>query len=133
MFNHIIKALMLSALCTLILTGCANTSNLLNTDNYIKETVPHKRTFFNKVSAMEEGGRFKVSGRLRVKGHTHSYIPKFVEVTLIDSAGMIIDKMKVVYSPRMITRSVRHRGARFAAYFMETPPAGTTIRLSNIN
>lgn len=133
MFNHIIKAIMLSAICGLILTGCANTNNLLNTDKYSRVTVPHNRTYFNKVWAVEEDGRFKVSGRLRVKGNTRAYIPQFVEVALIDDAGMIIEKRKVAYSPRVLTRRARQRGARFSAYFMATPPAGSTIRLSNVN
>lgn len=133
MFYNNLKALMMTAFCALIFTGCASTYNLLNTDKYSKVTVPHNRTYFNRVWAVEEDGRFKVSGRLRVKGNTRAFMPKFVEVVLLDSNGMVIDKSKVTYSPRVLSRRTRHRGARFAAYFMATPPAGTTIRLSNVN
>lgn len=133
MMNYILKALMVATVCTLFFTGCATTQNLLSTENYIKETVPHHRTYFRQIWAVEDNGEFRVSGKLRLKGMMRVNIPDFVEVALVNQAGEIIEKQKVAYYPRVLTGRKRHREARFSAHFSETPPPGTTIRVSTVN
>lgn len=131
--NHILKALMATTVCTLFFTGCATTQNLLSIENYIKETVPHRQTYFRQIWAVEDDGEFRVSGRLRLKGPMGANIPDYVEVALLDKDGAVIEKQTVSYYPRVLTGRRRHQEARFSAHFSETPPPGTTIRLSNVN
>jgi hypothetical protein len=113
--------------------GCVATKKLFSKENYIKKTVPHQRTSFRKIWAMEDDGEFRVSGRLRLKRTMGANIPDYVKVDLVDKEGAVIDTRKVGYTPRVLTGRPRHREARFTAQFSEIPPPGITIRLSNVN
>ena len=127
------KMMATAAISTLLLSGCATTGNLLHTKSYAEEKVAHPQTYFTQVRAAEDDGEFRISGRLRLKGQPGLDIPDWVEVTLLDTDGTVIDSRKVLYYPRIMGGSKHSREARFVARFDETPPAGTVVRLSNVN
>jgi hypothetical protein len=85
------------------------------------------------VWAVEDNGEIRVSGYLRLKGIHGFNIPNYVEVAFIDGEGHIVDAKKVVYYPRSLYGRKNHREGRFSATFAQVPPAGTTIRLDNVN
>ncbi len=128
-----LKTLMMATVCTLFFTGCATTQNLLNTGNYIQETVPHSQTYFKQIRALKVDDEFKVSGKLRLKGTMGVNIQDYVEVALLNKDGVVIDTQKVEYFPRVLSGRPRHREARFSARFSETPPPGATIRVSTVD
>jgi hypothetical protein len=105
----------------------------MNSGDYIKETIPHKRTCFSRIRATEDNGEFRVSGKLRVKGIMRVYIPDFVEVALVDQDARVIEVQKAAYYPRVLTGRKLHKEAGFSVRFAKTPPAGTRIRVSNVN
>ena len=118
---------------SLLFMGCATSQNLLRPENYGKELVPHHHTSFSRVSAVEDEGELKVSGRLRQRGLMRADIPDYVEVALVDQSGAVIAAQKVAYYPRVLTGRKYRREATFSARFSEMPPAGTTVRVSNVN
>ena len=133
MINRILKTLMAAMVCTLFFTGCATTQNLLGTENYTMETVPHNQTFFRQIRAVEDDGAFRISGKLRLKGTLGVNIPDYVEVALLDEEGTVVETQRVGYYPRVLKGRNGHREARFSANFSKTPPPGTSIRLSTVN
>lgn len=132
MKNHILKAVITIAVCALF-TGCATTKNLMGANGYIKETVPNQHTSFRQIWATEEGGKFKVSGRLHLERATSAQIHNYVEVSLLDKNRQVIETQKVPYLPKVMTRRKLHKEARFSAHFSETPPPGSTILLNALN
>lgn len=116
----------------IVISECATTQNLLGNE-YTKETVPDRQTSFTKLWAVEDGGEFRVSGKLRVNGSVAINVPSFVEVALLGADGAVIDRKKVPYRPGILNGSRGHREARFIARFPGAPPKGTIIRLSNVN
>lgn len=133
MINHILKSILLVTLSTSLIIGCSATKNLLSKENYTKNTVPHKKTTFRRVWAVEDNEEFRVSGRLRLKGSLGTNIPAYVKVDLVDKDGTVIETRKVGYTPSVLTGRPNRREAKFSTHFNETPPPGTTIRLSNVN
>lgn len=133
MFNNIFKSLMGITVCILLFTGCATAQNLLKPEKYGKELIPHDRTYFSRVWAVEDNGALKVSGRLRLKGMMRIDIPDYVEVALVDRSGAVIASQKTTYSPRVLTGRKRRMEGRFSTRFPEMPPEGTTVRVSNVN
>ncbi len=131
--NNILKSLIFVMLCAFMCSGCSATKNLLSKENYIKKTVPHQKTSFRKIWAVEDDGEFRVSGRLRLKGTMGANIPDYVKVDLVGKDGAVLETRKVGYTPKVLTGRPRHREARFTAHFNEIPPSGITIRLSNVN
>lgn len=132
--NNLLKTWVVTVIYLLFFNGCTTTvQNLLTTEDYTKQTVPHQQTYFRQVWAAESDGEFWVSGRLRLNGNGIN-VPRYVEVALVDEDGAIIEKQKVTYSPKDFRgRKSARNGAKFIAYFNETPPPGTTIQLSNVN
>ena len=116
----------------IVLSGCATTRNMMGQE-YIKETVPNSKTYFSQVWAIADEDEFRVSGKLRLKGSLGMNVPDFVEVELVDDGGSVIDKQKVAYYPRILTGRRKHREARFTAHFNQAPPAGSVVRLSNVD
>lgn len=116
----------------MFLSGCATTKNMIGKE-FIKETVPNTQTYFSQVSAIEYDNEFKVSGKLNLKGNIGFNIPDFVEVTLIDDGGAVVERQKVAYYPRRLSGKRKHREARFTARFNQAPPSGSIILLSNVN
>lgn len=133
MINYILKALTIIIVFTLLLNGCATTQNLLTTKYYSKETVPNHQTYFKQIWAVEDDGKFRVSGKLRLKKTSRFHIPNYIEVALLDQKGVEIETQKVLYYPRVLTGRRKKREARFSAYFSKTPPSGSIIQLSNVN
>ncbi|MFN2368204.1 MAG: hypothetical protein ABR605_04545, partial [Desulfurivibrionaceae bacterium] len=107
----------------MFLSGCAASQNLVGKE-LTKETVPNSKTYFSQVWAVEDDKEFRVSGKLRLKGSLGFNVPDFVEVAMVDAGGKIIEKQKVVYTPRILTGRRKHREARFTARFNQAPPAG---------
>ena len=128
-----INILILIAVFITLISGCASTRNLLKTGDYVKETTPHSRTAFRQIWAVDDDGMFRVSGNLRLKGRVHANVPNYVEVTLVDTAGAVIEKQKVLYYPRILTGRKGRVEAKFTARFSKVPPRGTTIMISNVN
>jgi hypothetical protein len=124
---------MVVMVCVLFLAGCVTTKNLLRPENYGKEIVPHNKTSLRAVWAVEDKGKLKVSGRLRLKGSLRVDIPDFVEVALVDRSGAVLSAQKVTYYPRTLTGRKLNKEANFSAWFAEMPPEGTTIRVRNVN
>lgn len=116
----------------MLVSGCVTTRNMLGTE-YQKELVPHSRTYFSQVWAVEDDDEFRVSGKLRLKGNIGANVPDYVEVALVDETGKVIGSREVAYYPRILNGRRKHREARFTARFEETPSAGSVIRLSNVN
>ena len=114
------------------LSGCATTQNMFGKE-LSKEVVPNSKTYFSQVWAFAGDDEFRVSGKLRLRGTFGHNVPDFVEVVLVDAEGKVIEKQKVVYYPRILTGRKDHREARFTARFSQTPPLGSSIRISNIN
>ena len=133
MKQYAIKIQLLLALCFLILTGCATTQNELTTGKYIKKTIPHNTTSFRQVWAVEEGGKLRVSGKLRLKGISRVNVPGNVEVALLDQNGNVLASQKVIYYPKVLRNKRGRRAARFTAIFNEAPSPGSTIRLGLVN
>lgn len=129
---------MIALTCIAIFSGCAAmgsvmSDNLFSTGQYKKETVPNSQTYFRQMWAAEDKGEFRVSGYLSLKGMIGVHVPDYVEVVLVQPNGEILDTQKVVYYPRSLYGRSGHREGRFRATFAQAPPAGTTIRLSNVN
>lgn len=124
---------MVMMVCVLFLSGCVTTKNLLGPENYGKEIVPHDKTFLRAVWAVEDKGKLKVSGKLRLKGTLRVNIPDYVEVALVDRSGAVLAAQKVAYYPRTLTGRKLNKEARFSAWFAEMPPVGTSIRVCNVN
>lgn len=133
MRRDIIKAMMIITLGVFLFTGCSAKKNLVKKGEYIKKSIPHQRTTFRNVWAVADGGGFKVSGKLRLKGTLGNNIPEYVKVDLLDNEGNIVETRKVGYMPRVLTGRPEHREARFSAIFSKMPPPGTTVLLSNVN
>jgi len=133
MFKPFLKTISAVAVCALLSAGCAATRDLLSTETYRKEIISHGRTSFCRVWAIEEAGGFRVSGELHLRGAMKRNIPDFVDVSLVGRAGSVIAAQKVLYYPRALAGRKFHREARFSAWFVEIPPAGTTIRVSNVD
>jgi hypothetical protein len=126
-------ALVVSVLgAVMVLSGCATTRNMLGKE-LTKETVPNSKTYFSQVWAIADEDEFRVSGKLRLKGSLGMNVPNFVEVELVDDGGSVIEKQKVAYYPRILTGRRKHREARFTAHFNQAPPAGSVVRLSNVD
>lgn len=133
MVKKILKPLITVTIFSLLLMGCATAQNLIGPEKYAKELIPSDRTFFRQVRAVEDKGELKVSGRLRQQGMMRLDIPDYVNVALVDQSGAVIAAQKVAYYPRVLTGRKHSREARFSARFAEMPPAGTTVRVSNVN
>ncbi|NPA25273.1 MAG: hypothetical protein GXO34_05560 [Deltaproteobacteria bacterium] len=95
--------------------------------------VTNSKTFFRQVRTAVDDDGFRVSGRLRLKGRTGSNVPDYIEISLLDREGRVIESRKVSYTPKILCDRGKRREARFSARFSETPPAGGTVRLSNID
>ncbi len=93
--------------------------------------VTNSKTFFRQVRTVVDDDGFRVSGRLRLKGRTGSNVPDYIEISLLDREGRVIESRKVTYTPKILCDRGKRREARFSARFDETPPAGGTICLSN--
>jgi len=117
----------------LFFMGGAHAENLLNGGTYLKETVPHRQTYFRNIWVENDEKGLRVSGKLHLKPTRAFNIPRYVEVSLVDKDGSIIETRKVEYYPRALTGGRHRRESRFRALFDKTPPLGTTIRLSNVN
>lgn len=133
MFKFILKTLFTVGVCAMVSAGCAGKYDLLRTETYQKEIFSNGRTFFCRVWAMEEKGGFRVSGELHLGGAAKRDIPDFVDISLVSGAGPVIAAQRVLYYPRTTAGRKFHREARFSAWFSEIPPAGTTIRVSNLD
>ena len=133
MINHILKIFLLTVISSFLLYGCATTKNSLNTSDYIINAVPHQQTKFRHIWAVEYNEEFWVSGRFYIKGTSVVNIPDQVEVDLLDQSGAVIETQKVVYYTKFVAGPRNRKEARFAANFKETPPPGTTIRLSIVD
>ncbi|MBA3016158.1 MAG: hypothetical protein KKD63_08990 [Proteobacteria bacterium] len=132
MKDFLFKIYIAAIACLMMLSGCAITPNLLDKD-FTKEMVPSRQTYFSQVWAAEGNNEFRVSGKIHLKGSMGFNVPDYVEVTLVDEKGAVVESQKVPYYPRRLTGRKRHLAARFTAHFTETPPSGTIIRLSNVN
>ena len=116
----------------MILSGCATTRNMMGAE-YQKDLVSNSKTQFRNVWAVADEDGFRVSGKLRLKGSGGANTPKYVKVSFVDDAGKAIDSQKVVYYPKILRSKGNRREARFVARFDLAPPAGTVIRLENVN
>lgn len=130
--RFLILIFMIAASTTILLPGCAATHNMVG-HAYTTETVPDPQTYFSQIWAAESSGGLKISGKLRLKTRLGVNVPEYVEVALIDQEGAVLDQQKVPYFPRALTGSSNHRDARFVAYFANTPPPGSIIRLRNVD
>lgn len=131
--EKLFKTLLFATACALFFTGCAATTPSLNAESYRKETIPHRHTYFTQILTGKDEKGFTVSGQLHMKRGRVFNIPDYVEVALLDKDGDILKTQKVAYSPPLSTRRKHHTGAGFSANFVETPPPGSIIRLSNVN
>lgn len=116
----------------IVLSGCVTTQNMIGT-KYTKEVIPNSAIYVTQVWALANDNEFTVSGKLMFKGFIGANIPDFVEISLIDKRGEVIEKQKVAYFPRTISYRRKHRKARFKALFTQVPPSGSTIRVSIVS
>lgn len=114
------------------LSGCATTQNMMG-EEFTKEVIPNSKTYFRQVWAIADEDEFRVFGKLRLKGSLGFNVPDFVEVAMVDAGGKIIEMQKVAYYPRMLSSRRKHREASFTARFGQAPPAGSVIRLANVD
>ena len=133
MLEHFSKQVLVLTACVWLFAGCACRPNLLDTGVYQQEIISHSRTSFGRVWASEDKGGLKVSGELHLNRAIRGNIPKDVNVVLVDRSGAVITAQKVPYYPRTRTGWRFHREARFSVRFPEMPPAGTMIRMSNLD
>lgn len=112
----------------IVLSGCVTTRNMIGT-KYTKEVIPNSAIYVTQVWALANDNEFTVSGRLRFKGYIGTDIPDFVEISLMDKRGKVIEKQKVAYFPRTLIGRKKHRKARFKALFAQAPPSESIIRI----
>lgn len=117
----------------LFLSGCATTNPNLIGKEFTKETIPHSKTYFNRVWAFSDDQEFRVYGTLRLKTSKRFNIPDFVKVELVDTRGIVIESQKVTYYPKVLIGKRKNREAQFMARFNQEPPSGSVIRISNID
>ncbi len=117
-----------------VLAGCAMANHLMCTWQYRMEFVPNTQTKFSQVLAIEEDGKFRVGGYLRLKVLNPIDVPDYVEVALVTTDGEILDMKKVPYYPQKSLHGRKcHKKGHFSAIFPKVPLAGTTVRLNNVN
>ena len=133
MKHPILTAMMAMLLNLLLFMGGAHAENLLSGGKYLKETVPHRQTDFRNIWVENDEEGLRVSGKLYLKSMRAFNLPRYVEVSLVDKDGSIIETRKVEYYPRALTGGGRGQESKFSTLFGKTPPEGTTIRLSNVN
>ena len=112
-----------------VLSGCAAGQH----SDFAQELVAHPKTYFSQVWTTAGADGFKVSGKIRLTASSNAGVPNTVEVALIDPAGRVIDTKRVSSTGLMNGSNRRHREASFTALFLEVPPPGTIVRVSNAN
>lgn len=127
--------LLLSLVTTtgMFLSGCApNHVNLITQKGVSIETIQSARVQISDVAVSEDVNEIVITGKVyrlnpSISGRGH------VDVTILDSAGKIIEKGTVPYTPTtlpMTPGARKHRGSRFEVRLPCVLPAGSKIQVA---
>lgn len=129
--NHwsVIMALVLGVTFVALSSDAEGRVNLIDTGAVSIERETTRGAFFHGVFAYEDEGRLVVTGNVKRPKTTPGLVGGHVDVTVIDSAGEVLDKVSTQYSPKVLSRESR-RGSKFSASFAAIPPKGSRVKVS---
>ena len=117
----------------MFLSGCApkHVNRITNTGVSI-ETVHSARAHISDVAVSEDGNELVITGKVyrrnrSISGSGH------VDVTILDSAGNVIEKGSVPYTPTTLPKTPgarKHRGSRFEVRLPCALPAGSKVQVA---
>jgi len=117
----------------MFLSGCASKHvNLITKKGVSIETIRSPRVHISDMAVSENGNEFVITGKVyrrnrSISGSGH------VDVTILDSAGNVIEKGSVPYTPTTLPKTPgarKHRGSRFEVRLPCVFPAGSKVQVA---
>ena len=117
----------------MLLSGCAyKHANLISQKGVSIETIHSAGAHISDVAVSEDGNELVITGKVSrinpaISGSGH------VDVTILDSAGNVIDKGTVPYTPTTLPKTPgarKHRGSRFEVRLPCALPAGSKVQVA---
>ena len=130
--DFIISFLLGFAIIGMFSSGCARKhKNLITQKGVSIEAVHSERVHISDLAVSEDGNELVITGKVHrlnqsISGSGH------VDVTIMDSAGNVIERGDVPYTPTTLPKTPgarKHRGARFEVRLPCVLPAGSQVRV----
>ena len=116
----------------MFLSGCApKHMNLVTQKGVFIESVDSAQAYISGMAVSEDGNELVITGKVHRRNRSISG-SGHVDVTILDSAGNVIEKGGVPYTPTTLPKTPgarKHRGSRFEVRLPGVLPAGSKVRV----
>ncbi len=121
------------AITGMFLSGCTpKQKNLITSKGISIEAVHSERVRISNLAVSEDGNELVITGKVHrlnqsISGSGH------VDVTILNSAGNVIERGDVPYTPTTLPKTPgarKHRGARFEVRLPCVLPEGSNVRVA---
>ena len=117
----------------MFLAGCApKHKNLITQKGVSIEAVHSAQTHISDMAVSEDGNELVITGKVHRRNRSISG-SGHVDVTILDSAGNVIEKGGVPYTPTTLPKTPgarKHRGSRFEVRLPGVLPAGSKVQVA---
>jgi hypothetical protein len=121
------------AITGMFLSGCTpKQKNLITSKGVSIEAVYSERVHISDLAVSEDGNELVITGKVHRRNQSISG-SGHVDVTILDSAGNVIKRGDVPYTPTTLPKTPgarKHRGARFEVRLSCVLPAGSNVRVA---
>ena len=117
----------------MFLSGCASKHmNLVTQKGVSIEAVHSAQAYISDLAVSEDGNDLVITGKVHRRNQSISG-SGHVDVTILNSAGNVIEKGGVPYTPTTLPKTPgarKHRGSRFEVHFPGVLPAENKVRVA---